>query len=171
MTKDEVRNILNILTSQYTREYIGLSQVQKDLLVTTWELSFKKVDYETVLKAVIEYINNPKKCAFPPKPGDIKGIIYDEMEKDEINELDAWNMAYKAIRGNAELARKEFNKLPLEVQKAVGDYSQLITWAMADISQISFIQQAFMKNFRKVKEAKKYEVVNQIATQVKVMIE
>ncbi len=159
MTIEEVKQILNILTSTYTKEYVNLSNIQKDLLIKTWEISFKNISYDIVLDAVIKYINEPKKCAFPPKPGDLKEIIYDNMENEEISDLEAWSMVKRAIRNNQELAKKEFYKLPDIIQKAIGDYSQLVIWGRSDISQESFIQNSFIKSFREAKKIKKYNFI------------
>ena len=109
---------------------------------------------------------------FAPNIAQVKAKIYDLTHKEDLNEVEAWNMAYKAIRHNGEQAKKEFNKLPEVVQKAIGDYGQLISWALTDVSQLSYIQQSFIKNFNKVKEANKYSYVNQlIGTSERKMIE
>ena len=65
---------------------------------------------------------------------------------------------------------KEFNKLPDVVKKTIGDYGQLISWALADTSQLSYIQQKFFKDFSKTREIEKNNFVNQLTTTNKKLI-
>ena len=171
MNREETSKVLTILKLNYPQSFRSYTDEETYMLLDMWSEAFKAEDASIVTQAVKSIIYSDTR-EFAPNIAQVKAKIYDMSHHDEINELDAWKMAYKAIRHNGEQAKKEFEKLPTIVQKAIGDYSQLINWAMADISQISYIQQSFIKNFNKTKEADKYSYVNQlIGTAERKMIE
>ena len=161
MNKEETKQILTILRLNYPQSFRGYTNEETYMFLDMWCEAFKNEDVKSVINAVKNIIYTDTR-EFAPNIAQVKAKIYDMTHQEELNDIEAWNMAYKAIRHNGELAKQEFAKLPLKVQQAVGDYSQLVNWGMADISQIGYIQQSFIRNFNKVKEADKYSYVNQL---------
>ena len=161
MNREETSKLLTILKINYPQSFRSYTNEETYALLDLWAEAFKNDDAAIVNRAIKSIVYSDTR-EFAPNIAQVKAKIYDLTHKEDLNEIEAWNMAYKAIRHNGEQAKKEFNKLPKVVQKAVGDYGQLISWALADVSQLSYIQQSFIKNFNKVKEANKYSYVNQL---------
>lgn len=161
MNREETSKVLTILKINYPQSFRSYTNEETYALLDLWAEAFKNDDAAIVNRAIKSIVYSDTR-EFAPNIAQVKAKIYDLTHKEDLNEIEAWNMAYKAIRHNGEQAKKEFNKLPKVVQKAVGDYGQLISWALADVSQLSYIQQSFIKNFNKVKEANKYSYVNQL---------
>ena len=161
MNREETSKVLTILKINYPQSFRSYTNEETYALLDLWAEAFKNDDAAIVNRAIKSIVYSDTR-EFAPNIAQVKAKIYDLTHKEDLNDIEAWNMAYKAIRHNGEQAKKEFNKLPKVVQKAVGDYGQLISWALADVSQLSYIQQSFIKNFNKVKEANKYSYVNQL---------
>ena len=161
MNREETSKLLTILKINYPQSFRSYTNEETYALLDLWTEAFKNDDAAIVNRAIKSIVYSDTR-EFAPNIAQVKAKIYDLTHKEDLNEIEAWNMAYKAIRHNGEQAKKEFNKLPKVVQKAVGDYGQLISWALADVCQLSYIQQSFIKNFNKVKEANKYSYVNQL---------
>ena len=70
-------------------------------------------------------------------------------------------MVYKAICNSAYNSVEEFNKLPVEIQRAVGSAEMLKAWSLLDIEQVqTVIQSNVMRSYKVAsKQKKEYEVL------------
>ena len=169
MNREETSKVLTILKINYPQSFRSYTNEETYALLDLWTEAFKNDDAAIVNRAIKSIVYSDTR-EFAPNIAQVKAKIYDLTHKEDLNEIEAWNMAYKAIRHNGEQARKEFNKLPEIVKKTIGDYGQLISWALADTSQLSYIQQKFFKDFSKTRENEKNNFVNQLTTTNKKLI-
>ena len=70
-------------------------------------------------------------------------------------------MVYKAICNSAYNSVEEFNKLPVEIQRAVGSADMLKSWSQLDIEQVqTVIQSNVMRSYKVAsKQKKEYDVL------------
>ena len=161
MNREETSKVLTILKINYPQSFRSYTNEETYALLDLLTEAFKNDDAAIVNRAIKSIVYSDTR-EFAPNIAQVKAKIYDLIHDGELDEQEAWLLARNAMRHNGEQARKEFNKLPEVVKKTIGDYGQLISWALADVSQLSYIQQSFIKNFNKVKEANKYSYVNQL---------
>lgn len=122
-----------------------------------WYNLLKDLDYDMASTSIQKYMMTNK---FPPSIADIREQVYDiEYSKEnELHEITAWTTVLKAIRNSSYNSEEEFSKLPIVLQKTVGDASQLREWAiMEDIDgkSMTVLQSNFMRSFRSVIEREK----------------
>lgn len=154
MNRGEVGAVLQVLSGAYFNSYKNLDAAQKNNIIMVWAAAFEDEPKELVMVAVQNFVFSDVK-GFPPTIGQIK----EEISKikgthTELTELDAWQMVYKAISNSGHNSKKEYEKLPRIVQKAVGDHKILQQWAMMEIDTVqSVIQSNFMRSFHAKQEA------------------
>ena len=152
MTREEAKTILRIITASYQNAYKDTPQRLKDA-ITVWAVIFKDDEYALVESALYTYINS--KNEFPPTPGQIRDIMYRMSHPNELSEGDAWNMVRRAIGNGLYGAQEEFDKLPEEIQKAIGSPQWIHAIAMDENINMSVESSNFYKRYRKVLEDKK----------------
>ena len=72
MTKKETVKIMTLICAAYSRFYKDFKDGNLDITIDFWAEIFEKDDYETVLKAVKQYI---KTGVHPPTIADINLIV------------------------------------------------------------------------------------------------
>ena len=147
MTVNESKNILRIITATYPNAYKDSPQRLKDA-ITVWAVIFKDVPYEAVENALYTYIDSDN--GFPPAPGQIKSILYRVQNQDELSEGDAWNLVQRALSNGLYGAQEEFDRLPEDVQKAVGSPQWIHAVASDEDANMSVESSNFYRRYRKV---------------------
>ena len=86
---------------------------------------------------------------FPPTIADLREISTEISTPEMMNEGDAWALVYRAICNSGYHAREEFEKLPVECQRAIGNPAILKEWALLNISEVNtVIQSNFMRSYK-----------------------
>ena len=154
MNRKETIEVLGTIKVVYPNAYKQMKAADANALLKVWEMAFKENEKEEVTDSVMYFINNDEK-GFPPVPGQIKAIIKrkSEFSQGKLLAVDAWQLVLKAMRNSGTQSVQEFNKLPLDVQRAVGSPVQLKQWALnGDMQQLEYIRSNFCKNFETVSE-------------------
>ena len=147
MTREESRNILRIITAAYQNAYRDSQQRLKDA-ITVWAVIFRDVPYKLVEAAVYTYINDDNE--YPPAPGQVKSILYRMEHQDELSEGDAWNLVRRALSNGLYGAQEEFDRLPEDVQKAIGSPQWIHAVAADEDVNMSVESSNFYKRYRQV---------------------
>ncbi len=147
MTREESRNILRIITAAYQNAYRDSQQRLKDA-ITVWAVIFRDVPYKLVEAAVYTYINDDNE--YPPAPGQVKSILYRMEHQDELSEGDAWNLVRRALSNGLYGAQEEFDRLPEDVQKAIGSPQWIHAVATDEDVNMSVESSNFYKRYRQV---------------------
>jgi hypothetical protein len=163
MNKLEASQVVEAIGSIYPNYH----PMNLELAVSAWEGIFGDVPYSVVMGALYSYAKNNNE--FPPTPGQLNEIIIQAIDKDAISESEAWNMVLVAIRNGAYGAEEEFNKLPEDVQKAIGSPHYLHELALSDNVNYGVESSNFYKNLRIVRERQKN--VEHIPDRVKQVID
>lgn len=153
MTDKETAKIMAVLKVAYPRYYQGLSAEAAKQAVTLWTSMLIDYSYELVSKAVKALIATEK---FPPTVADVIEKINLVTTRPQLSEVEAWYLVKKAIRNSGYHSQEEFDKLPMEVQAAVGNAGVLREWCMVDESSVeTVVGSNFMRSYRsKIKQTK-----------------
>lgn len=94
--------------------------------VDTWNVFLAEYDKKEVQVALATYVKS-NTSGFAPSVGQLIQLLPSLIKKEEslLNEAEAWCLVRKAIRKSNYYAEEEFQKLPSEIQKAVGSPANL----------------------------------------------
>lgn len=148
MNKTEASQIIELIGSLYT----NYNPVNMELAVVGWSSIFADVPYMAVQAALFSYTKENEK--FPPTPGQIYSLLKNVTSVDP-SEAEAWSMVLAAIKRSTYCAQDEFDKLPEEIQKAIGSPEYLRSLAMTDEPNWSVESSNFYRNYRVIKERKR----------------
>jgi len=143
MTREETVNLLMIVQAAYPNFKVE----DKTVAVNTWYMMLQNYEYvhaETALRAYIA----TNASGFAPSIGQIIAEIYHINSPPQLNEMQAWALVRKAISNSTYHAKEEFNRLPKAVQRAVGQPSQLYTWALDKDFNEQVVSSNFMRSYR-----------------------
>lgn len=146
MTREETINILMVIQAAYP----NYKPPDKTITVNLWYRILKDYTYQQVEAAVDAYIRTDK-SGFAPSIG----AVIDKIQmifglSDEINEMAAWNLVWKAVKssGDYERAEKNFKDLPAAIQKTVRNPGQLREWALTQDINVEVVSSNFMRAYR-----------------------
>lgn len=143
MTIKEARKFVAVLMVTYP----NYNPIDEELAAETWAGVTEEYTYEQVDIALRSYMKT-NTIGFAPTPGQIIDKIHTMTQPQELNEMEAWSLASKAIRNSGYNSTEEFAKLPPLVQKAVGLPSQLRTWALDENYNEEVVSSNFIKCYR-----------------------
>jgi hypothetical protein len=143
MTREEVQKILMGIQLAFPNYHIE----NKSMTIDMWLQFMSDFSYEQVFLALKNYIMTDT-SGFAPSIGKLVSIINKPSELSELTEAEAWALVSKAIRNGAYHSVEEFEKLPTNVQKAVGSPNQLYIWATDNDYNDSVVMSLFQKNYR-----------------------
>ena len=143
MTRDETKIIIRAMSASYPNFN------PKDLsgTVDIWSQMLIDYDYKDISKALQKYILSDS-SGFAPSIGQIVGLIDMPMNREP---LEAWDLVRKAISNSIYNAEEEYNKLPIECQKAIGSTANLKEMAQMDKNTVESVEQShFIRSYQTV---------------------
>ena len=114
------------------------------VLSRVWQQVFANTPYPLVNQALNAFIATDTK-GFPPTPGALNAFIRKARQLQGPTEDDAWIKVYKAISRGLYNSREEFDKLPPDIQKIVGNPRMLFEWAHMDSDDVNKVIAAHFK--------------------------
>lgn len=176
MNRDQVVQTLATLRAAYPHSFQNLTKTDAKTMVELWERQFQADDEKAVSMAIDSLIAT-RTVGYSPTIGEIKEQIHKLRNTEQMNDAQAWFLVEKACQRGLYNSREEFEKLPPDVQAAVGGHEQLRTWAMMDSETVnSVVASNFMKTYRTVKQREKeksmlpqsvQEYLSEVADQMK----
>jgi hypothetical protein len=159
MTREEVTKLIAVMVNSYP----NYKPMDLSTTVDIWTMMLEEYTYQEAAQALKTYILSDM-SGFAPAIGQLVGRIHEtrRLEKgDELTELEAWSMVYKAICNSTYNAEREFEKLPEIVQKAVGNPANLREWASMDLDAVQSVEQShFIRVYRaEVEKSKRIDVM------------
>ena len=115
--------------------------------VDVWNMMLSDYTYEQISLALKAYILADTN-GFAPSIGQLVDRVNTFSQPQELNELEAWSLVYKAIRNSGYNSEYEFSLLPDMVRKAVGTPNQLRTWAMDENFNEQVVSSHFVRCYR-----------------------
>lgn len=115
--------------------------------VDVWNMMLSDYTYEQISLALKAYILADTN-GFAPSIGQLVDRVNTFSHPQELNELEAWSLVYKAIKNSGYNSEYEFSMLPDVVRKTVGTPNQLRTWAMDENFNEQVVSSHFIKCYR-----------------------
>lgn len=143
MTVNDARKIIAVMLVSYP----NFKPIDTELMATTWADMLNEYSYEQVSVALKCYITTDT-SGFAPSIGQLVDRVSTFDRPQELNELEAWSLVYKAIRNSGYNSEYEFSILPDVVRKTVGTPNQLRTWAMDENFNEQVVSSHFIKCYR-----------------------
>ena len=142
MTDTEVRVLLATINSIYPSFKVD----DIEHTVKAWYL-FLSDQPKDIINAALRVYVTCNKSGFAPSVGQLIQGVQELREKDStaLSAGEAWGIVYKAICRSGDNSQEEYDKLPPEIQKAVGSPGQLRAWALDD----QFNEGVASSNFRR----------------------
>ena len=143
MTKKETAMLMAVLKAAYPAYYKGQSEDEAIAAARLWYEMFADDPYGEVAAAVKMLIAT-KVEGYPPTIGAVKEKLAQLRRPNEMDAQDAWALAAKAAAGNL-----AWEKLPPQVQRAIGSQSVLRDWGMMETEVFnSVVYSQFVKAYR-----------------------
>ena len=143
MKREETVKVIRIICDCYPNyKPNNLSET-----VDVWNMMLSDYTYEQISLALKAYILTDTN-GFAPSIGQLVDRVNTFSQPQELNELEAWSLVYKAIRNSAYNSEYEFSMLPEVVRKAVGTPNQLRTWAMDENFNEQVVSSHFVRCYR-----------------------
>lgn len=154
MNRDEVKQILMRIEVSYPN---WKPSAPLPIVVDTWFEMLNEYTYDQVASAVKIYVLS-NQSGFAPTIGEIVEILKNSYDKDDLNELSAWELVLRALRNSGYHSEEEFEKLPYIIQRTIGSANQLYEWAIkenTDGKTMSVLQSNFIRTFKTISEREK----------------
>lgn len=152
MTKEQMSDTLSGINQIYPS---FLKDRDPEAVLGLWHSFFQDEDSRLVQQAVHAFMYRDNK-GFPPTPGQIVSLVNMSKRKpDELTDMKAWSMVYKALTRSIYNSKEEFDKLPKVIQSVVGSPEQLKSWAMLDEQEV---QTVVSSNFQRSYNARKKHI-------------
>ena len=143
MTKKQMAQIMAVLRAAYPAYYRNQSESDAINAVNLWYDMFKDDDSAEVGVAVKTLIAT-KVESYPPTIGAVKEKLAEIRSHSAMDAQEAWTLAAKAAAGNL-----SWDKLPPQVQRAIGSPNTLREWGVMDIDSFnSVVYSQFVKAYR-----------------------
>lgn len=157
MDRNETMQVLTVLKAAYPHSFKGMTKRDAETMIELWQMMFSADSYEMVNAAVAALISTRKE-GYTPTIGEVKERLAFAKEQSSggLTEQEAWALVEKACRNGLYGYQKEFEKLPLEVQRVIGAPEQLKAWAAMDTETVnSVVASNFMRAYRTEKQRAK----------------
>lgn len=124
MTVNETTELLAIIASMYPNFRVD----NKSVTIKAWHMVLEDFDYKDIMTGLKLYARTENN-QFAPSVNQIIAMTHKPASLCQMDFITAWRFIRKAISRSLYYSEEEFEKLPEEAQKAVGDPSQLREWA------------------------------------------
>ena len=145
MTTEEIRTVLAVLKRTYPSSFKDMTEEDVRETVKLWKMMFEHEDVAMVNAAVVALIST-RTVGYTPVIGEICQKLRELKAPDSMSDQDAWSLVSRACRNGYYGYQEEYNRLPPDVQKAVGRPEQLHEWSLVDSDTLETV---VASNFRK----------------------
>lgn len=155
MKKSEMVQIITLLAGNY-ESIANKSQVQREMMLNTWQECLGDLDYKLVLQAVKKtIISSP----YPPTIHEIrKNAIEISKPTTQKTAIEAWDEALRMISNGLYMTDEQFNQYSTEVKNFFGSVNQVRQLAMVDMDTINTVTKGqFLKQYDVLIEREKQE--------------
>ena len=147
MQKSDVQKLLTLIQAEYPQSFVKMDDRQMALKLELWAKEFENENATLVWAAARALMGTGRD--FAPNCGQIREKMYDLTNAHVLDEQQAWALVSKACANGMYGYRREFEKLPPDVQRAVGRPEQLKSWAEMDVETVqSVVASNFMRSYR-----------------------
>ncbi len=141
MDRKETIKIIASMKAVYPSHFQRYSQQDISEMVAAWHTILEDLTYEEASAGLKIYIRSDQK-GFPPTPGQVLNAIAGVKTRTTYTAEEAWALVYKAIENSSYNSEKEFDKLPMECQRAVGSAANLKEMATLDRRDVETVEKS-----------------------------
>ena len=164
MNRKETSRILQLIAAAYPQTFNITDKEQLSVQMEIWRSCFADESYQDVAQALKYHISTDT-SGFPPVIGRLKEAVY-KMHCQTLEPSEAWNLVKLALKNSIYNSKREFSKLPKDIQSCVGSADALKNWAMNDTNTVdTVIASNFQKNYRS--KAQKHKELDMLPSSVK----
>ena len=145
MTTEEIRMMLAVLKQAYPHSYKDMTEEDVRGTVKLWKMMFEREDAAIVNQAVVSLLST-RTVGYTPVIGEICEEIRKIKNPTSVTAQEAWSLVRRSLRNGIYGYQEEYDKLPMDVQKAVGRPEQLREWALLNEDELDTVTAS---NFRK----------------------
>lgn len=145
MNKTETVQVITLLAGNYD-SIAKKDNMQKQLMINTWQECLGDLDYQLVLQAVKKsIIDSP----YPPTIHDIRKNAIEMLNPTQTRTaIEAWNEAYKMICCGNYMTAEQFEIASPEVKKFFGNVRQVSELAKTDLDVVNTVTKGqFLKQY------------------------
>lgn len=148
MTSEETMKLLRAITAVYP------NYNPKDMKDTAeiWTMILADLPFSAVFAAFRSYTDEGHE--FAPNAGQLRALLKN-VTSTEMSDGEAWGLVLKAMQRSTYYSQEEFDKLPEDVQKAIGSPEYLRSLALSDSESLSVEESHFYRNYRVEKERRR----------------
>ena len=144
MSKEEFKTLVKAMKAVYTHP----SFIPDKYAFDVWYSMLHDLDYQTASAAIQKHMQSeerePTVASIRKHAEQINGGL-----RDEIGEMQAWHMVYRAICDSAYHADERFAELPEIIQRAVASPGNLREWSQMDKDTVNSVGQSqFLRSYR-----------------------
>lgn len=155
MTLEEARKILQVLRINYPMSFKSMSQEDTDAYLKLWTVSFKNYEYIVVANAVNQIIQGDVR-EFAPNIAQVKNKITKMIVNKKIGQTkdggEAWELVLKNAKCDPHQSKLNYDKLPENVQKALGGSYLLRDIAWSNKKDLQYYRDRFLKAYKDICE-------------------
>lgn len=145
MEKQDIQDILAVLKTAYPSSFKDLSEEAYKDTLRLWFMLLGDEPAEEVKAAVVALVST-RTVGYSPTIGEVKEKLFQLRNPHERSETEAWALVSRACRNGYYGYKEEFEKLPLDVQRAVGAPEVLKQWSQIPTDELETVTAS---NFRK----------------------
>lgn len=152
MTREETVKILMAIQAAYPNFKVP----DKTIAVDTWHMALSDYTYKEISIALNIYIRSDT-SGFAPNIGQIIDKTQFLSQQNDLNEMEAWEKIFKAIKNSGYNSEEEFSRLPPILQKIVVSPGALKEMALAEVNDntISGWKREYIAAYKKALTAEK----------------
>lgn len=159
MTKEETQKILKILKVNYPNSFTRLSDDETYMYLELWSDAFKDIPCDLVAKAVKEIIDADTR-EFAPNIGQVKNQIFKRFEQSRADAGEVWEKVLHSCACDYDRAKRNFDRLPYNVQRAVGSPSWLQELGYTNVDSQTYMRKEFERKYQLVLAKEKEAVLS-----------
>lgn len=161
MDKIEAAKLLGYLKATYINSFSKMEEAEKEAMIHVWANHFKNDDFNHVMRAVQNLCQSSK---FVPSVAEIKEEMFKVSNVKQKDVGEAWELVLRNARCDLRWAKENYDKLPANIQKALGTYSVLSEIGYMDNEAISFARNNFEKKYNVVLERERKDLASGLLT-------
>lgn len=161
MNISETAKILGYLKFTYVNSFSKMDEKEKEVMASVWAKHFQNDDFKHVMQAVENLCLTSK---FVPTVADIKEEMFNISNVKQKDVGEAWEIALRSCSCTPQYAKNNYDKLPANIQKALGSHTRLVEIGYMDNNALSFARKDFEKAYEIVLERERKDLASGLLT-------
>ena len=141
LTTTEAAKLLYTIRIAYPQAYSRATNEDLTAAAQLWARMLEDYTYQQASAGLMAYMASDSR-GFPPSPGQVIDQIVKRQQSGQMTGAEAWAMVRRALRNSSYHAEEEFDRLPPEIQQAIGGASALRDMSRIDSDEVATVCQS-----------------------------